>query len=351
MIPNTTENILNEEFQRCSGRGNILNVNYTEFYCKNKIISKREFQEMEINKTLFDLNRCSTDNLNTDICICPKNLRGINCEFEVPFNCKIKSLLVKNNTQQNYIDLLSNKNTFYYEYLNNPDVYFIDRVNLQNYLNFNVTINCTDKEYFDYNYTITLGDINQKQLHINITDFLNQNLNYTKFDYFVEEKALTVGLPADIYLKFKLFDMSSVLPLITLYYPLVTTQNKLVNKAFSKNKITNKEKGYDLFIMNSDTIRSFICEDFDCDKDQTIEEIIEKNYRDKNFYINFSNNLMSYIKRKNNKSQSDFSISEYNLKDGLKYSKIKGVNYEENLELTKADNKEKIKNFLTGLER
>jgi len=263
----------------------------------------------------------------------------------------LKSLLVKNNTQENNIDLLSNKNTFYFEYLNNPNVYYLDNTNLQSYLGFNISIYCRDQEIFDYNYTITLGDIKQDQININITEFLNEHLNYTKFDYFIEKKGLTVSLPTDVYLKFKLFDMKSILPLVTLYYPLAenfSNQNNITIKKHFVKKLDSKNNGYDLFIMNSDTIRNFICEDFECDKDQEIEEILVKNYKNKNFYINFSSNLMSYIKGKNYKTQSDWGLSDSILKDGLKFTKIEGA---QSSKKVNENDKEIITKFLSGIER
>jgi len=291
------------------------------------------------------------------------------CELEVPFNCKIKSLFIKNNTQENKINLLSNKNTFYFEYKNNPNVYYLDKTNMQNYLSLNISINCTDQEAFDYNYTVTLGDIKQEQIQINISDYLNEHSNYTKFDYFIEEKGLTVGLPTEVYLKFKLFDMNSVMPLITLYYPLVnntdsnnnnlasTNKKHNVNSKFSVSSGVNNSYGYDLFIMNSDTIRNFICEDFECDENHTIEQIIESNYLNSNYYINFSKNLMSYLTRKGDKRRNDDSSSfDYLLKDGLKFSKVKDTTTSS--EISKNANgfkdsklKEKIRNFLYGVQR
>lgn len=332
------------------------------------MISKKDFEEIQKNESLFNLKNCRAKDLSADICICPKNLRGMECELEVPFNCKLKSLFVKNNTQENKINLLSNKNTFYFEYKNNPNVYYLDRTNLQSYLSFNVSINCTDQEPYDYNYTITLGDIKQEQLKTNITDYLNEHLNYTKFEYFMEENGLTVGLPTEVYLKFKLFDMNSILPLITLYYPLLENSDSDLNKNQVNNNLANKKHnvinnfsslksnnksnyGYDLFVMNSDTIRDFICEDFECDKNLKIEQIIEQNYKNKDYYINFSKNLMNYIKRKSDKASSDSDFSDNILKDGLKFTSVKDAEITKKANSLQENEKQKIKNFLLGNER
>ncbi len=326
------------------------------------------------------MKNCSSVKKIKDLCVCPKNLRGRECELEIPFKCKIKDLFVKNKTQNNKIDLLKNKNTFYYEYYTSPDIYCLfnenDDFNNNNYLDYNIYINCTDAEFYDYNYTITLGNLNENQIEININDFLFENSNYTNFDYFIEEKALTVGLPLEVYLRFKIYDMDSLMPYITLYFPFsdnstlskVKTNFKQTENVNSKSKIDSnlniigktERYQYDLFILNSDTIRNFICENFSCEKNEKLESIIEKNYKNKDYYNNFSNNLMKYINRKNNlfntnkninKAGNDFDYSEYFLNDKIKFSKIKDeymhfIN--ENFEM---DEKEKIKNLLTGNDR
>ena len=142
----------------------------------------------------------------------------------------------------------------------------------------------------------------------------------------------------DIFIKFKIFDMNSVLPYITLYYP-ITKNSKIKN---------NKNSNYDLFILNSDSIRNFICENYNCDTSDTIEEIIFKNFKNKNYYQNFSKNLMNYINRKNFNPE-EFSLNE-NLKGYLKPTSIlksENKNYENFLK----EDLVNIKKFLTGIEK
>jgi len=350
---NKTPEIKNKirNISKCSGKGNILKINYTEYYCNNKSISKDEYKENEKNKTLFDFQKCVKNFIDRDLCVCPKNLRGLDCELEIPFNCKIISLFAKNNTETNKIDLLKNKNTFYYEYLRSPKIYSLDKTNKENFLNFNISINCTDLDQFDYNYTLTLGDIKQEQININITDLLNEESNLTSFDYFLEDKRLTVGFPSDIFLKFKIFNMDSLLPFITLYYPLINNYSFKNEKKITKKFATNNTYNNNMFILNSDSIRNFICENYECNQTETTEEIVLKNYKERNYYINFSENLNNYISRNSNIDKEKRLLSNFYLKDGLKFTTIIDEKLKEKLNEIKDHEKVKIKNFLTGFER
>jgi hypothetical protein len=245
----------------CSNRGTPLELNYNNYICNNKIISKENFFEIkEKNFTLFSQENCFIDSSNkTELCICPKNLRGVECELERPLICQLKKLTAKNKTQINPMDLLSNKDTFYNEYENNPKLFYL-KSSLSPFdfsfdLNFNISIECTNIDFTEFNYTITYGEITEERFNISINDYLNnltiqnKNENLTKFEYFINEKTLTVGLPLDIILRFKFYDMNSVMPFVTIYFPIVNNE-KIKNQNLGDNPNKKNNIKYKNFISN-----------------------------------------------------------------------------------------------------
>lgn len=357
--------IYDTQYDNCSGKGNKINLNYTNFICKNKTVKKSEYSEYAKNETLFSLLNCTTEILNGDVCICPKNYRGVYCELEVPIECKIISLFAKNNTQDKKVDLLENKNTFYFEYYNNPKTYYLDRKKVENFISFEIKINCSDISSLDYNYTVTFGELKQEQIEYNLSKNLEIHPELTSFKYFLLTKQLTLSTPVDLYLRFKIYNMNDLLPYITLYYPFTIKGNH--TRIFYHDNIVkqndyiknNKSNDYSLLILNSDSIRNFICENYHCEDKDTIEEIITKNYKDKTYYTNFANNLLDHLHRKSSYTNEYNIYVDQILKGGMKFSSIDlqdKINRLKNINKVLGDDVqqkyfENTKNFLIGRER
>ena len=196
-----------------------LTVNYFKYFCNNIQVKKEEYNQLNTDKN----NNCQFYINEDTICINPVNYNNLN-EIETKIFCKIKTLKELNNN----IDLLQNKDKFYYEYFNTP---FLNR--LDSPFNFEISILCgqinLNESNSYYNYILSsdydsFADYNIKNINIpknfeyNFTIESLKDRNSKIFDYFIKEDDMVIFDDISLELSFSIYEMNWVLPIKTKTY-------------------------------------------------------------------------------------------------------------------------------------
>jgi len=207
-----------------------LTVNYFKYFCNNIQVKKEEYNQLNTDKN----NNCQFYINEDTICINPVNYNNLN-EIETKIFCKIKTLKELNNN----IDLLQNKDKFYYEYFNTP---FLNR--LDSPFNFEISILCgqinLNESNSYYNYILSsdydsFADYNIKNINIpknfeyNFTIESLKDRNSKIFDYFIKEDDMVIFDDISLELSFSIYEMNWVLPIKTKTYKINNDIKKFLN--------------------------------------------------------------------------------------------------------------------------
>ena len=207
-----------------------LTVNYFKYFCNNIQVKKEEYNQLNTDKN----NNCQFYINEDTICINPVNYNNLN-EIETKIFCKIKTLKELNNN----IDLLQNKDKFYYEYFNTP---FLNR--LDSPFNFEISILCgqinLNESNSYYNYMLSsdydyFADYNIKNINIpknfkhNFTIESLNDRNSKIFDYFIKEDDMVIFDDISLELSFSIYEMNWVLPIKTKTYKINNDIKKFLN--------------------------------------------------------------------------------------------------------------------------
>jgi len=207
-----------------------LTVNYFKYFCNNIQVKKEEYNQLNTDKN----NNCQFYINEDTICINPVNYNNLN-EIETKIFCKIKTLKELNNN----IDLLQNKDKFYYEYFNTP---FLNR--LDSPFNFEISILCgqinLNESNSYYNYILSsdydsFADYNIKNINIpknfeyNFTIESLKDRNSKIFDYFIKEDDMVIFDDISLELSFSIYEMNWVLPIKTKTYKINKDIKKFLN--------------------------------------------------------------------------------------------------------------------------
>ena len=207
-----------------------LTVNYFKYFCNNIQVKKEEYNQLNTDKN----NNCQFYINEDTICINPVNYNNLN-EIETKIFCKIKTLKELNNN----IDLLQNKDKFYYEYFNTP---FLNR--LDSPFNFEISILCgqinLNESNSYYNYILSsdydsFADYHIKNINIpknfeyNFTIESLNDRNSKIFDYFIKEDDMVIFDDISLELSFSIYEMNWVLPIKTKTYKINNDIKKFLN--------------------------------------------------------------------------------------------------------------------------
>jgi hypothetical protein len=193
-----------------------LTVDYFKYFCNNIQVKKEEYNQLKTDES----NNCQFYKNEDTICINPVNYNNLN-EIETKIFCKIKTLKELNNN----IDLLQNKDKFYYEYFNTPILNKLDSP-----FNFEISILCgqinLNESNSYYNYMLSsdydyFADYNIKNINIpknfeyNFTIESLNDRNSKIFDYFIKEDDMVIFDDISLELSFSIYEMNWVLPIKT----------------------------------------------------------------------------------------------------------------------------------------
>jgi len=167
----------------CGNHGYVHNVTYITYICNNTIISKQDY----FKKIKDPYNKCEQKLREGEICSCPRDFFGVQCEFKMPMYCShiwkkpIISDLLCNKSKSGY------KNIEYYDdsRYGIPPCVFIDK---SRKYDFEVSLNCASHNL-------------AKEGIKNARDYIKEDINTTndKFDYWINTPELAISKEIEIY--------------------------------------------------------------------------------------------------------------------------------------------------------
>ena len=87
-MTNSTNNVPINLNIKCNGVGKYINASETHYYCSNQTVTLTDYLNLVGKKGSV----CFKNDTQLDICYCPKDYNGIQCESNVKTICKFDTV-------------------------------------------------------------------------------------------------------------------------------------------------------------------------------------------------------------------------------------------------------------------